>query len=613
MLFTRYGWRAMAMAGAMLAAACQTSAPQAAAPAPPPVPHNVVIFVADGLRYGSVNPTDAPALAAVRAEGVDFANSHSIFPTLTTVNASSIATGHYPGDTGNFGNSIYAGDPPLPEAYYNRIAGLEDDTILRGMNARFGGNYIRETSLLSAARAHGYAVAVVGKTGPTGIQNLGSLDDAGAIIIDESTGFKLSPSDAQTVGPPLDPAIAAAMLAANIPAAPPPPRNRPNRAQQDWFTSVATQVLIPQFKAQNKNFVMLFWSPDPDNTQHNQTDSPNALTPGINGPTSHAAVANASGDLQRIRDALAANGLADTTDIIVIADHGFATIARESHTSYSATLHYRDWPQGQLPSGFLAIDIAHALNMPIYQPNGLDVLLNQGLPPRSGHAMIGPAFDQPHVVVAANGGSDLIYLTADDAHALAPRIVQLLTQQDYVGAIFVDDSYGDIPGALPLSAIRLSGGGARTPQPAIVVSFKSFGTGCDNPEMCAAEIADTPLELGQGMHGSLSRAETRNFMAATGPDFKAHFVDSAPISNADIAPTVAHIIGVELPHQGTLRGRVIGEAMQNGSDVNQTPDIRRSTPAANGFVTILNLQRVGDAEYYDAAGAEGRAVGLKTQ
>ena len=38
--------------------------------------------------------------------------------------------------------------------------------------------------------------------------------------------------------------------------------------------------------------------------------------------------------------------------------------------------------------------------------------------------------------------------------------------------------------------------------------------------MCAVEIADTGLQQGQGMHGSFSRADTMNFMAAIGPDFK---------------------------------------------------------------------------------------------
>jgi len=44
-------------------------------------------------------------MAAVKAEGVAFANSHAMYPTLTTVNAASIASGHYPGDTGDDANA----------------------------------------------------------------------------------------------------------------------------------------------------------------------------------------------------------------------------------------------------------------------------------------------------------------------------------------------------------------------------------------------------------------------------------------------------------------------------------------------------------------------------
>ena len=81
---------------------------------------------------------------------------------------------------------------------------------------------------------------------------------------------------------------------------------------------------------------MVFWSRDPDGTQHNQGDSLGTLTPGINGPTSRAAIRNADDDLARIEAALAALGLAQTTDIIVAADHGFATISKESKTSAAA-------------------------------------------------------------------------------------------------------------------------------------------------------------------------------------------------------------------------------------------------------------------------------------
>ena len=44
------------------------------------------------------------------------------------------------------------------------------------------------------------------------------------------------------------------------------------------------------------------------------------------------------------------------------------------------------------------------------------------------------------------------------------------------------------------------------------------------------------------MHGNFSRADTNNFMAAIGPDFKKGFVDEAPVSNADVGKTIAHLL-----------------------------------------------------------------------
>ncbi len=51
-------------------------------------------------------------MSAVRDKGVNFRNSHSLFPTFTMANASGMASGHYLGDTGVFSNSIYTGHPP---------------------------------------------------------------------------------------------------------------------------------------------------------------------------------------------------------------------------------------------------------------------------------------------------------------------------------------------------------------------------------------------------------------------------------------------------------------------------------------------------------------------
>ncbi len=72
-------------------------------------PHNIILFVPDGLRAAIVDTQTAPALARLRDEGVNFVNSHSLFPTFTTANASAFATGHGLGDTGDFSNTIYTG------------------------------------------------------------------------------------------------------------------------------------------------------------------------------------------------------------------------------------------------------------------------------------------------------------------------------------------------------------------------------------------------------------------------------------------------------------------------------------------------------------------------
>src|SRR6476659_1285943 len=103
--------------------------------------------------------------------------------------------------------------------------------------------------------------------------------------------------------------------------------------------------------------------------------------------------------------------------------------------------------------------------------------------------------------------------------------------------------------------------------------------------MCGAEIADSGQQQGQGIHGTLGRQDTHNFMAAVGPDFKAGYVDPAPVSNDDWAQTAAHILGLQLSTRGHLTGRVMTEALKGGGPSPAAKRaIRRSKPAANGFV-----------------------------
>ena len=124
-------------------------------------------------------------------------------------------------------------------------------------------------------------------------------------------------------------------------------------------------------------------------------------------------------------------------------------------------------------------------------------------------------------------------------------------------------------------------------------------------------VVDTALKQGQGMHGSLSRSDTANFMAAIGPAFKQSFIDPAPVSNADIAPTLAQVLGLPLPATGKLTGRVATEALKGGEPVSHTRRDIVSAPSPEGLRTIVNMQYVGETPYFDAAGFAGRTLGLE--
>jgi arylsulfatase A-like enzyme len=579
-------------------------------------PHNLILFVPDGLRALKITPETAPTMAAIRDKGINFKNSHSLFPTFTMANGSAMSTGHYLGDSGTFSNTIWTAYTSVP-AGDTVTPFLENDAVLGDVDEHFNGNYLDEDTILKLARAKGYSTAAIGKVGPTYLFDHTDCPckpgGTHSVVIDDATGSK--------TGVPLSDELKDALTKASLPLAAPsrgdngktgdaktPGTTSANTAQQAYFADAATKAVLPMFKARNKPFVLVFWSRDPDGSQHNQGDSLNTVTPGINGPTSMAAIKNADDNLAQLRKALHDLGLAETTNIIVSADHGFSTISKESKTSPSAKVTYDDTPKDFLPMGFLALDLAKALDLPLFDPNDKNAAVKDGAHPKAGNGVLGKDPTKPDLVVASNGGSDLIYLPNKDKK-LAARTVKALLEQDYVSGLFVDDSLGDIAGTLPLSEINLKGKAA-TPTPSIVVNFRSYVEGCDIPTNCSVEVADTVLRQGQGMHGSFGRGDTMNFMAAIGPDFKAGYADALPVSNADVGATAAKLLDLNTKPNGKLLGRVITEAMPNGETPKVTSDTIRSDAAAGGLRTVLKLQRVGSQRYFDAAGFPGRTVGL---
>ena len=581
-------------------------------------PRNLILFVPDGLRALKVTPETAPVMAEVRDKGVNFKNPHSLFPTFTMANGSAMATGHYLGDTGTFSNTIYTGFTSAP-AGDTVVPFLENDAVLGDVDEHFGSDYLNEETLLKMARAQGFSTAAIGKVGPTLIfDHTDRADRPGlhSVVIDDSTGAKN--------GVPLSDEMKAALSKADLPLAAPSRGDNgkagdaktagtvvPNTAQQAYFADAATKIVLPMFKARNKPFVLVFWSRDPDGSQHNTGDSLNTVTPGINGPTSLAGIRNADNNLAQLRKALDHLGLTASTNIIIAADHGFSTISKESKTSPSAKVSYEDTPKDFLPMGFLAIDLAKALNLPLFDPNDKNARIADNAHPKAGNGVLGQDPAKPDLVVATNGGSDLIYLPNKDRR-LAERTVKALLEQDYVSGLFVDDNLGRIPGTLPMSQLGLKGK-AVTPNPSIVVNFRSYVAGCNEPTNCSVEVADTVLRQGQGMHGNFGRGDTMNFMAAIGPDFKAGYIDALPVSNADVGATAARLLGLTQKPKGNLIGRVMSEAMPNGATPQAFAGTVKSQTSANGLRTVLNFQRVLTQRYFDVAGFPGRTVGLDAE
>ena len=294
-------------------------------------PHNVVLFVADGLRAMIVNKDTAPTMASIQKSGVWFKNSHSLFPTFTMPNSSALATGHYFGDTGVFGNTLFIGFP-VANAASSVTPFIENDLVLGDIDEHFAGNFINEEALLDSARKAGLSTAAIGKLGPVSIQSGTDRTGEFTIVVDDLTGRK--------GGIPLNASLLAELQQAGLSAEAPtrgengkpgdlkaPGTIIANIDQQKYFVDVTTKVLLPHFKAAGKPFVLVFWSRDPDGTQHNQGDSLGKLEPGINGPTSMKAIKNADDNLAEIKAALESLGLDKTTDIFVTADHGFSTIS----------------------------------------------------------------------------------------------------------------------------------------------------------------------------------------------------------------------------------------------------------------------------------------------
>jgi len=155
------------------------------------------------------------------------------------------------------------------------------------------------------------------------------------------------------------------------------------------------------------------------------------------------------------------------------------------------------------------------------------------------------------VVIAANGGSDYLYVPAKNSKTVE-NIVRFLQSREEFGAIFVDDNYDNISGTFKMSAVHLENTAGRNPD--IIVSY-NFDKDAEVQGLPGTEYES--MQGNRGMHGSFSPVDVHNTLIAFGPDFKSGMKDEFPSGNIDVAPTIAHLLGLasaQHRRKSTFRG-----------------------------------------------------------
>jgi arylsulfatase A-like enzyme len=259
----------------------------------------VIVFVVDGLRPDAITADVTPTLHRLRSEGVDFTNSHAVFPTVTRVNAAALVTGMQPGSNGILGNQLYAAevDPAraLDTGNYRRLLELDRAS---------GGRLVLTETLGERLQARGLRLAAVssGSTGSALLTNPRARDGIGALV---NGAF----DPGKVVGWP-----AAASDAILVRFGPAPPRGASERfdAVVMWTQRVLREYVLPELAPD----VVINWLTEPDHSQHHL---------GVGAPASREALANDDHEIARVLATLDDLGLTPSSDVLVVSDHGFTT------------------------------------------------------------------------------------------------------------------------------------------------------------------------------------------------------------------------------------------------------------------------------------------------
>ncbi|WP_396184797.1 alkaline phosphatase family protein [Flavobacterium sp.] len=244
----------------------------------------LIVFF-DGLRPDYITPELMPNLYLFSKKGSYGKQHHSVFPTVTRVNASSLSTGCYPGSHGLMGNTVYF--PQIKETAglntgdaeeLNKIAKATDDHLLTAVSL---GEVLEQNA----------KILFVFSSGSTGQALMQNHKVSGGAIINTSM---ILPESLKT------------KIFSEIGEAP------TGLGKHKWLTD----AVIKYGLTLDGPLVSTLWYGDPDSAAHKN---------GIGSPQAIESIKYVDEQFGRIIKSLQSKGLDENFNIIISSDHGFVT------------------------------------------------------------------------------------------------------------------------------------------------------------------------------------------------------------------------------------------------------------------------------------------------
>jgi arylsulfatase A-like enzyme len=450
----------------------------------------------------------------------------------TEVNGAALATGVHPGRNRVIANTEYRPEMSVTGSFATE--GL--DAIRRG-DLLTGGHYLGAETLAEILQDEGISTVIAGSKP--------------VVLLHDRSNKKNSEAEKESVllfeGKTIPRAVGESLIKVNDDKAWPTNVTHPNTAQDAW----TTRSLLRALWKKNVPRYTLLWLSDPDKSQHEV---------GVGASNALAGIESSDKNLGEVIKSLKERGIFEKTDLIVVSDHGFSTIAKG--------------------------------------PDVVEILK------RGGKFSAFKKNDNPEagdVMVVGLGGSVMFYVV-EHQEAVIRRLVEFLQQSDFAGVIF---SKLKIEGTFPLETVKYEGTNAG---PDVMISMR--WTADKNDHGFPGMFYSMDGTKGKGSHASLSRFDMHNTLVASGPDFKRGFINDAPSGNIDVAPTVLHLLGVKPPKP--MDGRVLLEALVTDGST-PAPRVKEQTIEATRELGLLRWRQylkffeVDGATYFDEGNGEAVA------